>query len=211
MCLRYSSGVLLLVRFLQPRCWHSNQAQATGMLNLLRKKVVWFPDILWASAGWGCALPLFSSSFLCHGRHLSLLEHCLYHTCLEHGFPLGRMAQARVRTPLPKPRASVLQLSHMFWLPGLPPCSSTLSSWGWSGYQRPCHRPQSVTREAVCTVPSLPPPSFLLEKGVNQAHHVLPSPSSLADTSSLQKKVFLTNNYTFFHLYPPSFSSYLCS
>lgn len=50
----------------------------------------------------------------------------------------------------------------------------------------------------------IPAPScLLLEKGVIQARPVLPSPSSVADALSLQRKVFLTNNCAFFRLYPP--------
>lgn len=45
------------------------------------------------------SLYMFLSSFLCHGRHLSLLEHCLHHKCQGHSFLSGNVANAHACTP----------------------------------------------------------------------------------------------------------------
>lgn len=100
------------------------------------------------------------------------------------------MAQARAHAALPEPRASVLQLFHVFWLPEAP--ALLLHPFILRPFRIPATLSWATIRDTGSRVHRIiPATSFLLlEKGVN------PFPSSLADTSSLQKKVFLTNNYT---------------
>lgn len=55
-------------------------------------------NILWLSAGWGCALHLFFSSFLYHRKYLSLLKRSLHYKHLGHCFLFGSVAHTHACT-----------------------------------------------------------------------------------------------------------------
>lgn len=157
------------------------------------------------------SLYLFLSSFLCRGRHLSLLEHCFHHQCLDHSFLLGNVANTCTHAPFPRPgaSASVLQLCLVFRLPGPTACSSILLSWGWSHPRElvlgDIRDMGSCVLHRLCHL--LPSPQGGAESGTSRAPHF----PLLWHTPQFWRKCFLLTTILSFHLYPLSCSSFLCS